>query len=79
MPKMPEIPYELGYRNNTDMNTQAKIIDEACNISHDINSRIHLGIAMLSLYTMIRPEDLLRIAESDIDTQYGVITLRKPT
>lgn len=78
IPKMPEIEYELEYRNITDLNTQEAVISQVRKISH-VNPKIYIGIDMLSLYTNIRPKDLLGITEADIDLEYGEIEIRRPT
>lgn len=79
IPKMPEIDYELKFRTLTDMQTQEEIISRVKEISSDVNLKIWLGIDMLSLYTNIRPKDLLGITEGDIDLEYGIIEIRRPT
>ena len=78
IPKMPEIEYELEYRTLTDLQTQETIISRVKEISH-VNPKIYIGIDMLSLYTNIRPKDLLGITEADIDLEYGTIAIRRPT
>lgn len=76
---MPEIDYELKFRTLTDMQTQEEIISRVKEISSDVNLKIWLGIDVLSLYTNIRPKDLLGITEGDIDLEYGIIEIRRPT
>ena len=44
-----------------------------------MNPKIWLGIDILSVYTVLRPQDLLRVTEADIDLEYGVITFWTPT
>ena len=78
MPVMPQIKYELGYRTITDRETQQSIIMEVRRIS-DSNEKIWFGIDMLSVYVSMRPGDLLKIRERDIDLEYGVITIHNPT
>ena len=78
MPIMPQIKYELGYRTITDRETQGSIIDEVRRISSN-NKKIWLGIDMLSVYVSMRPGDLLKIRERDIDLKYGVVIIHNPT
>ncbi|MBA3030986.1 MAG: hypothetical protein FP816_19540 [Desulfobacteraceae bacterium] len=78
-PKIPDIPYQLAYRNMVDMDTQAKIIEEVRAISYVDNPKIWLGIDILSLHTNIRPGDLLKIKEKDVDHKNGIITFWRPT
>ena len=79
MPDIPEIEFELEYRRITNFETQRKIIDEVFNISNHINPKIHLGCDMLASYTNLRPQDLLKITEANIDLVSGVITIHFPT
>jgi len=79
MPRMPKIEYELGYRTLTDIETQTAILEKICELSYHINPKIWLGCDMLSLYTNIRPKDLLNLNEGDIDTKYGILEIKRPT
>jgi len=79
MPKFPDIPYELGYRKITDLETQGQIIDQIKTISYHINPKIWLGIELLSSYPTLRPGDLLKLTEADIDLEYGILTIYRPT
>ncbi len=79
IPAMPEIDFDLAYRTVTDIETQTTILDKIYEMSHHINPKIWLGCDMLALYTNIRPKDLLNLTEGDIDAQYGVLTIKRPT
>jgi len=79
MPRMPKIDFELGYRKITDIETQNSVLNKIKEISYHLNEKIWLGCDMLSLYVNIRPKDLLNLHEGDIDTSYGVMTIRRPT
>jgi integrase len=79
MPRMPKIEFELGYRKITDIETQTAVLDKIKEISYHLNEKIWLGCDMLSLYVNIRPKDLLNLSEGDIDLEYGVITVKRPT
>ena len=79
MPEIPEIEYELDFRSVTDFETQGKILNEISDLSYHINPKIHLGCDMLASYTNLRPQDLLKITEADIDLLSGVITIHFPT
>ncbi|MCP4745813.1 MAG: hypothetical protein GY874_06670 [Desulfobacteraceae bacterium] len=78
-PKFPDINYELGYRKITDLQTREKIIQKVHNISFHINPKIWLGIELLSSYIVLRPLDLLRLKEEDINLQHGILTFWRPT
>ena len=79
MPRMPKIDFELGYRKVTDIETQTLILDKIRDISYSTNPKIWLGCDMLALYVNIRPKDLLNVTEGDFDTEYGVMTIKRPT
>lgn len=78
MPEFPTINYELGWRNITDLKTQAKILDEIKKISWSVNPKIWLGIKMLSTYLNVRPGELRRIKERDINLESSIIVIKKP-
>jgi integrase len=78
MPEIPDVPFELGWRNIIDIPTQRKIIDEVWRISHAVNPKIHLGISWLSLYTDVRPGELINLKERQIDLKLGAIVIPHP-
>ena len=71
MPEFPEVSFELGWRKIIDKKTQQAIIDEVHKISFHINPKIWLGIKWLATYISIRPGELLRIREGEIDIFLG--------
>ena len=79
VPVFPEIQYELAYRTITDIKTQEAIIEKVFELSHKINPKIWFGIDLLSTYVNLRPGDLLKIKEKDIDLDHGVVTIYFPT
>ncbi|RLB94623.1 MAG: hypothetical protein DRH26_00715 [Deltaproteobacteria bacterium] len=79
VPPFPEIEFELGYRTITDMRTQRAIINKVMDLTEDINPVIWFGIDLLATYVNLRPGDLLKIKEKDIDTEHGIITIQYPT
>ncbi|WP_176761215.1 tyrosine-type recombinase/integrase [Desulforhopalus singaporensis] len=70
-PEFPEIKFNLGFRKIIDKDTQEKIIDEVKRISYHRNPKIWLGIKWLATYVSIRPGELLKMTERDIDTKLG--------
>lgn len=50
-------------------------------MSEDLNPKIWFGIDLLSTYVNLRPGDLLKVREKDINinTEHGVITIHYPT
>lgn len=79
IPPFPDIKYELGYRTITDIQTQRAIIENVREQSEDKNPKIWFGIELLATYVNLRPGDLLRIKEKDINLGHGVITIHFPT
>jgi integrase len=69
----------LAYRTITDIKTQEAIIEKVFELSHKINPKIWFGIDLLSTYVNLRPGDLLKIKEKDIDLDHGVVTIYFPT
>lgn len=78
MPKFPATPFELGFRKTINKATQETILQEVHRISYSVNPKIWLGIRWLSIYISIRPGELVRIKEQDIDTHQGYITIPSP-
>ena len=78
MPEFPEITFELGWRQTVDRVTQEAIIDEVYNISYHINPKIWLGIKWLATYISIRPGELIRIKEKEIDVASGYFFITRP-
>jgi len=70
-PNFPEIKYQLGFRKIIDKETQKSIIDEVKRISFHINPKIWLGIKWLATYIAIRPGELIKLRERDIDYRLG--------
>jgi integrase len=72
LPEFPEIKYQLGFRNIIDRQTQKAILDEVYRISFHKNPKIWFGIKWLSIYIAIRPGELLKMRERDIDVKSGL-------
>jgi len=79
VPPFPVIEFELGDRTITDLKTQRAIIDKVREISEKRNPKIWFGIDLLATYVNLRPGDLLKIKEKDIDLHHGVVTIHHPT
>ncbi len=79
MPQFPEIKFELGYRTITDMDTQRAIVEKVRELSWQVNPKIYIGIDLLATYVNLRPGDLLKIKEKDVNLEAGVITIHHPT
>jgi len=79
MPEFPDVPFELEYRAITDWETQTSIIDKVRELTAHLDDKVWLGIELLATHTNIRPQDLIRLSESDIDTETGIVTFWNPT
>ena len=75
MPIFPEISFKLGWRQIIDLPTQQMIIDEIKRISYARNPKAWLAIRMLTRYFHIRPGELVRITEGNINLQIPVMIL----
>ena len=78
MPEFPEIKFQLGWRQTISKETQQALIDEVWRISKDVNPRIWLGVKWLATYISVRPGELIRIKEKDLDIQSGYIFIPDP-
>ncbi len=72
-PEFPETPYELGYRNITDIVTQQKILIEVKGLTYHINPKIWLGIKWLCTYIPMRPQEMMNLKEEDIFPDMGIL------
>jgi integrase len=75
-PDFPVVKFNLGYRKIIDKETQFAILDEVYRISYHINPRIWLGIKWLCTYIAIRPGELLKMQEQDVNTRIGAFVVR---
>jgi integrase len=71
LPEFPEVPFELGYRRTIDKDTQQKIIEEVGRIC--ANRKVFLGIKWLATYISLRPGELAKLTEGNIDTGNGYL------
>ena len=78
MPAFPETPFKLGWRNIIDIETQQAIIEEVRRISYHINPKIWMGIRWLSIYSMVRPSELLSVTEGQVNTKIPAIIIPDP-
>jgi len=77
-PEFPDTPFELGYRNITDIETQQTILQEVHSLTHHINPKIWLGIKWLCTYIALRPNEMIHVKEEDILTDQGLLFIRNP-
>lgn len=77
MPLFPEIKYDLGFRKILDWETQQAVMDEVYRIA--LNPKVGFGIELLATYVALRPGDLLKIKEGDINLKDNEIIIHDPT
>jgi integrase len=69
MPDFPLVEFELGYRRTVSKEIQQQIIEEVRRICP--NNRVYLGIKWLATYISVRPGELIKLTEGNIDTGNG--------
>jgi integrase len=74
MPDIPEVAFELGWRNVIDLETQAAIIAKVREIAP---YRCYLGIKWLATYIAIRPNEMLNLKESQVAVN-GLLVIPHP-
>jgi hypothetical protein len=73
LPEFPEISFDLGYRRTIEKDLQQQIIEEVGRICP--NRKVYLGIKWLATYISIRPGELIKLQEGNIDTLGGFFTI----
>lgn len=76
IPEFPEVSFVLGYRRTVDKLTQIAIIEEVKRICP--NSKVYLGIKWLATYFSIRPAEMIKLKEGEIDTGNGYLYFPHP-
>ncbi len=75
MPDMPDVQFELGWRNTIDMHTQTAIIEHIKKICPDF--KVYLGIRWLATYVAIRPNEMRNLKERHINVN-GFFVIPSP-
>lgn len=78
MPEFPECKATSAMRRIVDAETQQRIIDEVYRISSGVNPKIWLGIDILATSIALRPGELLRTTEGDINVPLRLIVVPDP-
>ncbi|MBI9074913.1 MAG: hypothetical protein JEZ02_05835 [Desulfatibacillum sp.] len=73
-PALPEMSFELGWRNIVNKETQQAILEEIERITPH-NPRIHLAFLFMTTYVDLRPVDIRNIKERDVDLNSGRLTI----
>ena len=75
IPKFPAVKVKLAYRKIIGKETQFAILDE---IERIAPYKVWLGVKWLCTYISIRPGELVKIREQDIDTENRYIYIHHP-
>lgn len=78
VPEFPEIKFKLKTRKTVTKEVQGQILDELRRQTYERNPKIHLGTKWLATYVCLRPGDLRRVRECDIDRRNRVVHIRDP-
>jgi integrase len=79
VPKFPEIEYEMGWRKVITWEQQDAILAQIRKDTWEANPKLWLAADMLRTYTALRPGDLWKLTEGDIDTEDATMTILHPT
>ena len=79
LPRFPKVDENLGFRKLIDIGDRELIINSIKESTYEESPKIWLGIDLLCSYGRIRPLDLRRLTEEDIDLEYGVMTFWRPS
>lgn len=74
-PSLPEVKVKLAFRKIIGKESQSRILDELQKIAP---YKVWLGIKWLCTYVSIRPGELVKIREEDIDTENRYIFIHFP-
>ncbi len=75
-PEFPVVKFKLGYRKIVDKATQTAIVDEVYRLTYSQNPKIWLGIKWLCTYVSIRPGELLKVKEQDVNSKMGFFIIK---
>jgi integrase len=78
LPEIPEIKFDLEFRKTISKELQTEILAELWRISSPINPRIFMACRWLSTYIAVRPGELIRLKEGEIDRQHGFLIIPHP-
>ena len=76
VPQIQPVAYELAYRDIVDLETQGRIMEA---LMAKAPERVYLGIDLLRHYLNLRPGDLYKLTEADVQTDPGCLVILKPT
>lgn len=78
LPEFPAVSFELAYRKTISKQQQEAILAELWNLTATFNPRLWIAISWLSTYISIRPGELIRIKEREIDRENGFLVIPDP-
>jgi integrase len=78
MPEFPTITYKLKRKKLVRIGDQQAIMDELKRITWDRNPRVWLAVRLMAWYPRIRPGEMVRVLEGDINITDGYVLCRNP-
>ncbi|MBA4369282.1 MAG: hypothetical protein C0403_16775 [Desulfobacterium sp.] len=78
-PDLPVIDYNMEFRETVDIEKQVEIMDKIYEQNHNTNPKVWIAISLLCDHPELRPGDILKIKESDINVAHGEIHIKRPT
>lgn len=76
LPEFPEVSFELGYRKTISKEEQQAVIEEIKRICP--NPKVYLGVKWLATYISVRPAEMIKLKEGDIDLENGYLYFPHP-
>lgn len=76
VPTFPTVTFELGYRKTVSKDIQFQILEEIKRICP--NPKVYIGTKWLATYISIRPGELVKLKEGDIDLSNGYLYFPHP-
>ena len=78
MPEFPEISFELTWKKVLSKEEQETVVAELLRISYDIDIKIWLAVRMLCTYISVRPGEIIKLKEKEIDLLSGYFIIPHP-
>jgi integrase len=78
MPEFPRVNFELGFRNIIAIDTQQLILEEIRRLTWDTDPKIWWAFHCLTTYISIRPGELLKLRERQLDLNLKAIVIPSP-
>jgi len=77
-PEFPHISFEMKWRKTVNKETQVAIIEEVKRLTYHLDPKIWLGVKWLATYYNVRPGEMVRLKEGEIDLNRGYLFFPNP-